>query len=63
VDEYALPKPKGPVPAKAGADPKADAASDLLAAIKAGDAKAVSLALTRHYEACAGGDDEEAEEV
>ena len=29
-----------------------DAARDILAAVKANDAKALSLALTRHYEAC-----------
>lgn len=54
-----MPKSKGKVGATS---PKDDAASDLLAAIKADDAKAVNLALTRHYEACAGGGDD-AEEV
>lgn len=29
-----------------------DAAKDLIAAVKRGDAKAASLALKRHYEAC-----------
>lgn len=59
-----MPKPKGKLPVvKPAASPKDDAASDLLAAIASKDAKAVSLALTRHYEACAGGEDDEAEEV
>ncbi len=54
-----MPKPKGKKPpAKAASSPKDDAASDLLAAIEAGDAKAVSLALQRHYEACAEGHDD-----
>jgi phage head maturation protease len=48
------------------AAPEDDAASDVLAAVKAGDAKALSLALKRHYEACAGAepdaDDEDDEE-
>lgn len=29
-----------------------DAASDILAAVKASDAKALNLALQRHYESC-----------
>lgn len=41
-----------------------DAASDLIAAVKSGDAKAANLALKRHYELCQAGeyedDDEEA---
>lgn len=42
-----------------------DAASDLIDAVKAGDAKAANLALKRHYELCASGyeDDDEDEEV
>ncbi len=39
-------------PDKPAAAPEDDAAKDILAAIKANDAKALSLALTRHYEAC-----------
>jgi DNA-binding GntR family transcriptional regulator len=31
-----------------------DAAKDLIAAVKAGDATAANLALKRHYEACYG---------
>jgi DNA-binding GntR family transcriptional regulator len=34
-----------------------DAAKDILAAIKSNDAKALDLALTRHYEACQGADE------
>lgn len=37
---------------------KLDAAKDLIAAVKAGDAEAVSLALERHYEACKAGESE-----
>jgi DNA-binding GntR family transcriptional regulator len=35
-----------------GGSSELDAAKDLISAVKAGDARAVSLALTRHYEAC-----------
>ena len=42
----------------AAASPKDDAASDVLAAVKAGDAAALNLALTRFYETCAGGSDD-----
>lgn len=46
-------KAKTPVPSPAPeASAKDDAAADAIAAIKAGDAKALSLALERHYEAC-----------
>lgn len=52
-----------PAPASAptGGDASSEAAADALAAIKAGDAKALNLALKRHYEACAAseGDDED----
>jgi len=49
---------------KPKASPGDDAATDILAAIKAGDAAALNLALTRHYEACAsGGDEDDDEEV
>jgi hypothetical protein len=37
---------------KASASPEEDAASDLIAAVKSGDAKAANLALKRHYELC-----------
>lgn len=42
-----------------------DAASDILAAFKAGDAKSLDLALQRHYACCSGmsdGEDEDDEE-
>lgn len=39
-----------------------DAASDLIAAMKSGDAKAASLALKRHYELCKGSEYEEDDE-
>ena len=35
-----------------------DAAKDLIAAVKRGDAKAASLALKRHYEACKASEEE-----
>lgn len=41
-----------------GGDSKIDAAKDLIAALKGGDAAAVSLALERHYEACKASEDE-----
>lgn len=44
---------------KAAASPEEDAAKDVLAAIKANDATALNLALTRHYEACSGKEDAE----
>jgi len=53
---------KEPAKKKPAGSPKDDAASDVLAAIKAGDAAALNLALTRHYEACAAGGDEDDEE-
>ena len=31
-----------------------DAAKDIIAAVKSGDAKALSMALSRHYAACEG---------
>lgn len=40
------------------AAPEEDAAKDILAAIKSNDARALSLALTRHYEACSSSDAE-----
>ncbi|HET9045093.1 MAG TPA: hypothetical protein VFN70_18185 [Burkholderiales bacterium] len=43
-------------------DPELDAAKDMLAAFKANDATALSLALKRHYEACKGSDDYEDDE-
>jgi hypothetical protein len=52
-------------PEKPAASPEDDAAKDILAAVKANDAKGLSLALTRHYEACQGAepaDDEEMDE-
>ncbi len=57
-------KPNGMMAAKKApeASPTDDAASDVLAAIKANDAAALSLALTRHYEACASEPDEDDEE-
>lgn len=45
-------KEKGPPTAMSEED---DAAADLIAAVKAGDAKAASLAMKRHYELCSGG--------
>jgi DNA-binding GntR family transcriptional regulator len=63
VDEAVLKMGGSPKP-KAKSSPKDEAASDLLAAIKAGDATAVNLALTRHYEACASeGYEDDDEEV
>lgn len=56
----------GPETTSADAD-EVDAAQDLIDAIKAGDAKAASLALSRHYELCEskegdeGGDEDEEE--
>ncbi len=47
---------------KPKASPGDDAAGDILAAIKAGDASALNLALTRHYEACASGGYEDEDE-
>lgn len=45
--------------AEAGGDSsELDAAKDLIAAVKAGDAKAASLALKRHYEACKASESE-----
>lgn len=58
-----MPKAKGKAAPKGAASPADDAASDLLAAVQAGDAKAVSLALQRHYEACQEGHEDEAEEA
>jgi DNA-binding GntR family transcriptional regulator len=66
VDEYLPTKPasKDKVAPKvsAAASSEEDAAKDLIAAVQAGDAKAASLALKRHYEACYEDkdDDEEA---
>ena len=63
--EKLLAGPKGPV--EGDAAPEDDAASDVLAAIAAKDAKGLSLALKRHYEACSSAevepdeDDEPAE--
>lgn len=57
----AAPKVKS-APVKPAGSSKDDAASDVLAAIKAGDAAALNLALTRHYEACASGGDEDGDE-
>lgn len=42
-----------------GGSSEVDSAKDAIAAIKAGDATALSLALKRHYEACASADDDE----
>lgn len=47
---------------KSAASPEEDAAKDALAAIKANDAKALCLALTRHYEALAGKEDAEGDD-
>ncbi len=59
-----LGKPKGP--AEEGEEPESDdmgddmgsvkmsAAEDAIAALKSGDATALSDALTRHYDACSG---------
>ena len=47
--------------AKDAASESEDAASDILAAIKSGDAKALDLALKRHQE-CGGGEYEEDDE-
>ncbi len=53
----------GPKAPAGGSSPKEDAASDVLAAIKSNDAKALSLALERVYEASADrGDDDEDED-
>lgn len=41
---------------------KTSAAADLIAAMKAGDAKAASLALERHYECCKGEYEEDEED-
>lgn len=46
---------------KAASSESEDAASDLIEAIKAGDAKAANLALKRHYELCSGGYEEDEE--
>lgn len=42
-------------------DPAASAASDIITAIKDGDAKGLNLALKRHYAACEGEDEGEYE--
>ncbi len=48
---------------KEGSSSEVDAARDIIAAVKAGDAEALSLALTRHREACEGeGDNEDDDE-
>ena len=58
-----LGKPKGPAEEGEEMDPddggdmesvKMSAAEDAMAAFKAGDSTALSDALTRHYDACAG---------
>ena len=48
--------------ADSGGATQDDAARDVLSAIKANDAKALSLALKRHYEACQGEEDYEVDE-
>jgi DNA-binding GntR family transcriptional regulator len=58
VDSVSLTKPKTKA-ASPAASSEADAAKDILAAVKAGDASALSLALKRHYEACYEDEDEE----
>ena len=54
------PAPKPAVVEEASSESE-DAASDLIAAVKAGDAKAANLALKRHYELCAYGEDDDEE--
>lgn len=44
------------------ASPEEDAAKDFLSAVKAGDAKALSLAFKRMSEACAGDYEEDEDE-
>lgn len=60
-------KPKskrGSMSSEAGESSELDAARDVLSAIKSGDAEALSLALTRHREACeSDSDEDDAEEV
>jgi hypothetical protein len=53
-----LPKDEteSPTPKKGGGSAASDAAADVLKAIKANDARALSAALTRHYEACSDED-------
>lgn len=52
--------PKTKAAAPAAASSAEDAASDILAAVKADDASALHLAMKRHYEACHEDSDEEA---
>lgn len=53
-------KPPAILPEKKGAASESeDAASDLISAIKGGDAKAADLALKRHYELCKSEPDED----
>lgn len=56
--------PKSEPSMKSGAamSDEEDAAQDLLDAVKGGDAKAVSLALRRHYELCKGSEEGDYEE-
>lgn len=52
-----MPAKEGYKPSDMGEKPASDvddAASDVLAAVKAGDAKALGLALKRHYLTCQG---------
>lgn len=50
-------------PDESDASPAEDAAGDILSAIASKDAKALSLALQRHYEHCADSEsDDDAEE-
>lgn len=51
--------PSKPKVKAAASSPSADAAKDVLAAMKAGDATALDLALTRHYESCSSEPDED----
>jgi hypothetical protein len=55
--------PKAKAAASAAPSAEEDAARDLISAVKAGDAKAASLALKRHYELCSEPEDDEDTEV
>ncbi len=64
IEDATMPSSKAPTAKASGgtASPEVDAAGDILAAIKANDAKALSLALKRSYEACASGDHDDQED-
>lgn len=54
-------EPEAAAPESGGAEEteEVDAARDAIDAIKRGDAKALSMALARHYELCEGKDSDE----